>query len=215
LTCVVGTYLALAFARGARVVLAPALDLHGPGASCAEAMALEVGVDVRIVRMPIAFGPRMEPDEQHPVAALVLGALAGERLASGSAAGSRVVRVAYVDDLARTLARAREEDACPLRLVAPHHAARVQDLADAVAAAATAPCSDADLALPAIADVDAPGCAPADDALGLDPILPLDEAVAITVAWFEDRIGRRSERTSGVYVAKRLATRAHARGRAV
>src|SRR5262249_10298852 len=119
-TCVAATKHALELAIGRRFVMATSLELEGPGARCPELMAMELGGDVRIVRMPLTFGPAMDPDDAHPVAALVLRALAGERLDSESDDASHSLCVAYVDDAAHALARAMDEDACSKRLSAPY-----------------------------------------------------------------------------------------------
>ncbi len=222
LACVAGTKRVLELARGARIVMAPSLDARG-AAACVESLAIELGVDVRIVRMPSAFGPQMEPDDRHPVAALVLGALGGRTLAESSEDARTVVRVTWFDDAARALHRALALDVCPLRLVAPHHAVAAIDLAHMIAEASATPCRASLARMPPLAQPRDEGCAPAADALDLGAPSDVRACLAETMSAFEARTGvgePKAGRTSGIYrkrdsllpAAAQLLARALGRG---
>jgi UDP-glucuronate decarboxylase len=210
MTCVLGTMHALdvAAANGARVVLATATERWGEGVRCAETLAVDFakthGTDVRIVRMPSAYGPRMAPDGDHLVTSLVLQALRGEDL-KPRARLDRRVRLAYVDDAVETLARTMSSVQHTPAVVAPSVEISVFELAHMIAEAAglagvdvhdasgDGPSSMPMSGRPSIADA-----LPASIALGLAPAVDLAEGILRTVRWFEERTGRR-ERTSGVY----------------
>ncbi|HEY8077094.1 MAG TPA: hypothetical protein VIF62_23370, partial [Labilithrix sp.] len=181
--------------------LAPSLDARG-AAACVESLAIELARDVRIVRTPSAYGPRMDPDDRHPVAALVLAALAGLSLEEGSEDARAIVRVTWFEDAARALHRALVEDACPLRLVAPYRAPTAIELARLVAAASTTPCRPYLAHMPPLAPPREDGCAPAAEALDLGAPADLRTCIAETMRAFEERTGIRATRpgrTSGVY----------------
>ena len=73
IVCVMGTVhtLEVAATNHAHVVLATATERWGVGVRCAESIAAEFvsrrGVEVRLVRLPSAYGPRMAPDGDHVV----------------------------------------------------------------------------------------------------------------------------------------------------
>jgi UDP-glucuronate decarboxylase len=198
-TCVAATKHALELAIGRRFVMATSLELEGPGARCAELMAIELGGDVRIVRTPVTFGPAMDPDDRHPVAALVLRALAGERLDLESEDASRPLHVAWVDDVAHALARAMDEDACARRLLAPYHETTAGELGTMMADAATSPTRACAFRMPATRAPAEDGCVRASLVLGLPPSADLGDAIASTMTAFESRVGRRVARARSAY----------------
>ncbi|HSO39815.1 MAG TPA: NAD-dependent epimerase/dehydratase family protein [Labilithrix sp.] len=214
LTCVLGTKhtLSVAADNGARLVLATATERWGDGVRCAESLAVDFartrGTDVRIVRVPSAYGPRMAPDGGHLVASLVLQALRGTDLSAGARLDRRV-RLAYVDDVVETLVRTMGSAQHTPAIVAPSAEVSVLDLAHLVAEAAglvgvevtdepiDGPSSRPPSVRPTLAEA-----LPASIALGLSPSVSLAEGIARTVAWFERRAPRRrcgEERRSGVY----------------
>lgn len=211
LTCVAGTLNALevAAANSARLVIATATERWGDGVRCAETMAVDFarsrGIDVRIVRLPSSYGPRMAPDGDHLVADLVRQALRGEDLIARMRLDRRV-RLGYVDDVVDTLARAMSSEAHVPAIVAPSSEASVLDIAYMIAEAAglagvdvrednDAPVSGPMSARPTLVDA-----LPASIAVGQDATVDLAEGLARTVAWFESRVIRRpSDRPSGVY----------------
>lgn len=106
--------LELAAARGVRVVVGTSVERWGDGVRCAESLvaeyvrgtrALERRVDVRIVRVGEAFGPRTPLDDDGVVTRLVLG------LSPASDATSH--RLTYVEDAVASLLLAMEH---PVRL---------------------------------------------------------------------------------------------------
>lgn len=117
-TCVSGTRNALEVAAqtGARVVMGSALPRHGHGARCAEELAEEYrgtrGVDARVVRIPLTYGPRMALDYDSELLQLMLPALKGRGVEVEAPRAARALRLTYVDDAVTTLVRTMN---------APHH----------------------------------------------------------------------------------------------
>lgn len=211
LTCVTGTMhvLEVAVANDARVVLATATERWGEGVRCAESLGVDFtsarGADVRVVRLPSAYGPRMAPDGDHLVTSLVLQALRGDDLVARTRLDRRV-RLAYVEDVVETLLRTMSSAQRTPAVVAPSSEARVIDIAHMIAEAAglvgvrvddgsaDGPPSMPMSGRPAVADA-----LPASIALGFTPSVDLAEGLSRTVSWFEARIGRREDRASGMY----------------
>lgn len=209
-TCVRGTVHALeaACASGARFLLASGAERAGHGARCAESLASEYrvarGLDVRVARYPSAFGPRMAPDLEQLVSALVLQALRGDDLTPHAPLEQRV-RVSFVGDVVETLVCAMEGSEPPPVVLAPSFELSVLELARTIACAAGA--SDAPIRATTSPDgpVSVPRSArlealPASLALGLRPTASLTEALTRTTAWFGARMGIRvTDRPSGIY----------------
>jgi len=216
ITCVCGTLhvLEVAAANHARVVLATATERWGEGVRCAEALAVDFararGADVRIVRMPSAYGPRMAPDGDHVVTTLVLQALRGDSLAPRIRLARRI-RLAYVDDAVETLARTMDSADHTPTLVAPSSEADVLELAHMIAEAAgvagpevtdaaeDGP-QDGPPSAPVSSRVAAGDAVPASVALDLGTPVELADGLERTVRWFAARTRRKSAaRTSGFY----------------
>jgi UDP-glucuronate decarboxylase len=215
ITCVLGTMnvLEVAAASGARVVLSTATERWGEGVRCAEALAVDFarsrGADVRVVRQPSAFGPRMAPDGDHIVTELVLQALRGEELRP-RARLEKLLRLAYVDDVVETLVRTMSNELRVAPVVAPSSEATVRDLAQLIAEAAglagtdvvDSP-DDGPVSLPMSGRPTLVDTLPASTALGLATSVGLEEGVRRTVNWFEARSlrpRRTAERKSGVFL---------------
>lgn len=222
MTCVIGTMNALdvAATNDARVVFATATERWGEGVRCAETLALDFaktrGADVRVVRLPSAYGPRMAPDGDHLVTSLVLQALRGENLVPRLRLDRRV-RLAYVDDAVATLADTMSSDHERAAVVAPSAEVSVLELAHMIAEAAGLGGVDVH-----DASDDPPSSVPIsirsealNASVGPMPSVALAEGIARTVRWFESRTGRRSKgRTSGVYTRESLPEPAPAARRA-
>lgn len=215
MTCVLGTMnvLDVAAANAARVVLSTATERWGEGVRCAEALAVDFarsrGTDVRVVRQPSAYGPRMAPDGDHIVTELVLQALRGDDLRPRARLEKRL-RLAYVDDVVETLVRAMSSEERIPAVVAPSSEATVLALAHLIAEAVglagvevTDAFDDGPASLPMSGRPTLVDSVPASIALGLVPSVELDEGVRRTVGWFEPRTARprrTAERTSGVFL---------------
>jgi UDP-glucuronate decarboxylase len=213
MTCVTGTMhvLEVAAANAARVVLVTATDRWGEGVRCAEALAADFarsrGADVRVVRQPSAYGPRMAPDGDHIVTELVLQALRGEHLVPRARLDRRL-QLAYVDDVVETLSRAMSSEQHTPAVVAPWCESTVLDLAHLIAEAAglagievTEACGEGPASVPMSCRPTLVDTIPASIALGLAASVDLEEGLRRTVGWFEARsIRRSSDRPSGVYV---------------
>ena len=215
MTCVLGTMnvLDVAAANAARVVLSTATERWGEGVRCAEALAVDFarsrGTDVRVVRQPSAYGPRMAPDGDHIVSELVLQALRGDNLRPRARLEKRL-RLAYVDDVVETLVRAMSSEERIPAVVAPSSEATVLVLAHLIAEAVglagvevTNAFDDGPASLPMSGRPTLVDSVPASIALGLVPSVELAEGVRRTVGWFEPRTARprrTAERTSGVFL---------------
>jgi UDP-glucuronate decarboxylase len=227
LTCVIGTMhvLEVAAANEARVVLATGTERWGEGVRCAESLAVDFAktraADVRIVRLPSAYGPRMAPDGDHLVTSLVLQALRGENLAPRMRL-DRLVRLAYVDDAVETLMRTMQSEEHPPTVVAPASEAAVVDVAHMIAEHAGLVgadvwdgSNDAPPSMPLSARPTLVDALPASIALGLVPSVDLAEGLGRTVRWFEARTTRRPEdRPSGIYARDTLIDPVPSRRRA-
>jgi UDP-glucuronate decarboxylase len=212
MTCVCGTMnvLEVAAAHGARLVLATATERWGEGVRCAEALAADFArardADVRLVRMPSAYGPRMTPDGDHLVTSLVMQAFRGQALAPRMRLDRRV-RLAYVDDAVETLIRTMKSKERTPPLVAPSCEASVLELAQLVAQAAglvdasvTDGSVDGPPSMPLSSRLVVADAVPAGTALGVVPCVELAEGLERTVRWFAVRTGRTPEACgSGVF----------------
>jgi len=201
MTCVAGTAHALEVAAraGGRAVLGMSSDVFGPGARCAEAIAADFvrtrAVDVRLVRAPLVYGPRMAPDGGDVVSVLALAALSGgrdadARLTAAVAAFGPALHLAYVDDaVVAFLDAAGAEPGEGAERHAPTVEVSPGDVARAVAASLGRGPAGAAAATPTPVGAQASAAATA-----------LADGVARTVAWFATRLGRRArERPSGAY----------------
>lgn len=211
-TCVTGTMhvLEVAAASAARVVFVTATERWGDGARCAESLAVDFarsrGVEVRVVRQPSAYGPRMAPDGDHIVTELILQALRGEHL-TPRARLDRRIRLAYVDDVVETLSRVMKSDRPIPPVVAPSSESTVVDLAYLIAEVAglagvevNDASGDGPESLPMSGRPTLVDTRPASIVLGLEASVDLEEGLRRTVAWFEARTGgRASDRPSGIY----------------
>jgi UDP-glucuronate decarboxylase len=212
LTCVGGTLhvLEVAVANGAPVVVAGSTERWGEGGRCAESLGIDYArsgrADVRLVRLPRAYGPRMAPDGDDLVTSLVLQALRGEDL-STSVHLDRRVRLGYAADAVETLVRAMNGEARSPVVVAPSSEAMVIDIAYMIAEAAGlvgVSVTDGSLDAPPSSSVPTSGRPPLQGvpqtSVPLAPSIELAEGLARTVAWFEARLGRRhDDRPSGSY----------------
>lgn len=209
-TCVTGTLHVLEIARAndARVVVATATERWGEGVRCAESLGAAFGksrgTDVRVVRLPSGYGPRMAPDGDHLVSMLTLQALRAETL-TPRVHLERRLRLGYVDDTVETLLAAMTSEANVPVVVAPSAEATVFDVAHMIAQAAgltRVVLSEASDEGPPSMPVSMPmpwkptivDAAPASSALGVTASVELAEGLRRTVAWFQDRLGPRPER---------------------
>jgi len=213
MTCVSGTMnvLEVAAANEARVVFSTASAPWGQGVRCAETLAADFantrGADVRVVRLPTAYGPRMALDGDHLVTSLVLQALRGEVLEPPIRLDRRI-RLAYVDDSVETLVRTMSNPHHTPVVVAPSSEALVREIAQMIATAAgllgpeiVEASVDGPPSMPMSARLNPADPLPASLALGLTTSMELAEGLARTVRWFEARGCRKpAERPSGIFV---------------
>jgi UDP-glucuronate decarboxylase len=227
MTCVAGTVNALetAAANGARLVLVTSTDRFGDGVRCAESVAIDFAkkhhVEVRIVRMPMPYGPRMPPDAAQVVSSLCVQGLCRDSLVP-PAGLDEIMRLTYVDDAVDTVVRMMRSDLHMPPVLAPFQQATVGHVASLVAEAAgrgqsvlapdaavsagpeSMPQSMPIWGRPTLADA-----IPATIAFGIGAATDLSVGLAATFEWFACRMGARPEnRTSGVYVRDSRASSA-------
>lgn len=212
-TGVMGTVHAFEIAaeHGARVVLATSAERWGQGVRCAESLAIDFvstrKVDVRIVRVASAYGPRMSPDDPSIVTRLVLQALRGDELAPGVRTDAPV-RLTYVDDAVETLVRTMGSTLRVPAVATPFVDTNVGAIAAAVTAASSGDAStnaastppSGPASLPPSLRGTTPEALPASIVFGQAHATDLREGIARTVQWFEACVGKRgAERTSGIF----------------
>lgn len=185
-------------ASGARVVLAGSPERYGEGARCAEALAGELarlrGVDVRVVRVARAYGPRMAPTRDHPVSRLVLDAL-GVASSPPDPDADVAERLTFVDDAVETLSRIMFAARATPPVVAPFLDVSPREVAVAIALALGRPPVEGSGVRPApVPRATAPDALSAAFVLGQPAPLDLREGVARTVRWFVERLERRPVR---------------------
>ncbi len=209
-TCVAGSLHALATARacGASLVFATSTERFGEGVRCAEVLAnhhaRRFGVDVRVVRLPEIYGPRMPPSETHPVSALVLAALRRGAPPPIDDSPDRPLRLVYVDDAVDTLVRAM---GCPVPIppiVAPSVETTAGRLAELVAVEAGLAERREEIPDPPprstpFSRATCDGALPAALVLGPAPSTALARGIRRTLRWFSARMeGRTSPPPSSV-----------------
>lgn len=204
-TCVVGTLHALdvARARRASLVFVTSTERYGMGIRCAESIANDYasthGIDVRVLRLPSSYGPRMPPVHEHPVSSLVISALQGIAVSDASSDGDASLRLVFVEDAVETLVRTM---GCPVRpppISGPSVDTTMAELRAIVAVAAGQTTllrspdrpSRAASTLPWLRpSPSVEGALPAALVLGPTPSTSLSRGIRRTLRWFATRMGR-------------------------
>ena len=179
---------------------------YDEGKRAAEAMALDFArlsrADVRIARIFNTYGPRMHPDDGRVVSNFICQALQGDTL-TVYGDGSQTRSFCYVSDLVDGLIRLMDSDtvgAEPVNLGNPNELT-VGDLVNRIVAmTGTKACIDHQ-PLP----VDDPRRRKPDitrafEVLGWAPLVPLEDGLSRTCAWFAEEL-RRTDRMPLLSVA--------------
>jgi nucleoside-diphosphate-sugar epimerase len=212
MTCVAGTkhVLDVAARRQARVVMASSTARFGEGLRCAEAIARATArdraIDVRFVRVPEAYGPRVAPDDGQLVTRLVLDGLAGRAI---EAPEGTVVRLAWALDVVETLVRVMAAPGRMPPVIAPFVHVTVVAIAEAVAEATGAPLARVaatEEPLPSVRQATISEAFPASLVLGLEPSVELASGIAEVARAIAARLGRDAiaPRTSAIYATKTI-----------
>jgi UDP-glucuronate decarboxylase len=144
-------------------------------------------VDVRIVRIFNTYGPRMLPNDGRVVSNFIVQALKGEPL-TVYGDGSQTRSFCYVDDLIDGILRMMDHDAWvgPVNLGNPSEFT-ILELAERVREITGRQCEIRFLPLPADDPIQRrPDIRLAQERLGWQPQVPLDEGLRRTVAYFDD-----------------------------
>ncbi|GAA4426705.1 GDP-mannose 4,6-dehydratase [Georgenia halophila] len=145
-------------------------------------------VDTAIVRIFNTYGPRMRPYDGRAIPTFIRQALADEPI-TVSGDGSQTRSVCYVDDLvAGILALARSDHPGPVNIGNPHERS-VLEIAENVRAAAGSSSEISFVGRP-VDDpkVRRPDTTLAEEVLGWQPVVPWDEGLGRTVAWFREAL---------------------------
>jgi UDP-glucuronate decarboxylase len=165
--------------------------------SLIHAYAEQYGVDAKIARLFNTYGPRMRTDDGRLVSNVVTQALTGDDV-TVYGDGSHTRSLCYVDDtvdgiirLTRSPTTAQE----PVNIGNPVEM-KVIDVARQVVAATGSRSRIRHLPLPVHDPARRmPDIRRAKKLLGWKPTVPLAEGLARTIAYFQDRLGARHERT--------------------
>jgi len=147
----------------------------------------EYGVDTTIARIFNTYGPRMRVDDGRVVPTFIGQALAGEPL-TVAGDGSQTRSLCHVDDTTRgLLALATSHHHGPVNIGNPHELS-VRDIAATVLRVTGSSSTLTQVDLPQDdPKLRCPDITLARRALGWEPLVPLQEGLASTVAWFADR----------------------------
>lgn len=146
------------------------------------------GVETGIVRIFNTYGPRMRPNDGRAIPTFIRQALAGEPL-TVAGDGSQTRSVCYVDDLVTgILALAASEHPGPVNLGNPHERSVLRIAEDVCAA--TGSRSPIEFVGRPVDDpkVRRPDTTLAREVLGWHPVVPWQDGLARTVAWFEETL---------------------------
>ena len=149
------------------------------------AYRLSRGTDTAIVRIFNTYGPRMRPDDGRAIPTFIRQALAGEPL-SITGDGRQTRSVCYVDDTIRGILALAESDVPgPVNIGGPHELP-VITLATTVIELSGVPGSLRHIERP-IDDpqVRRPDITLAQDLLGWEPQVSLQDGLARTISWFQ------------------------------
>lgn len=147
------------------------------------------GVDTGIVRIFNTFGPRMRPNDGRAIPNFIRQALAGEPV-TVAGDGSQTRSICYVDDLvAGILAMARSGHSGPVNIGNPHEISML-DLARWIVRLVGSDSPIVHIDRP-VDDptVRQPDTTLAERELGWRPVVPIEEALLRTIAWFRGNDG--------------------------
>jgi dTDP-glucose 4,6-dehydratase len=152
----------------------------------------ERGVDTTIVRIFNTYGPRMRLDDGRAIPAFMSQALSGQPL-TVAGDGSQTRSLCYVDDtVAGILALAASDHAGPVNIGGAEEVTMLE-LAERVRDIAAAGSSITFVPLPADdPKVRCPDTTLADEVLGWQPNVSVDEGLKKTLEWFATEAGARS-----------------------
>jgi len=167
---------------------------YDEGKRCAETLFFDYhrqhGVPIRVARIFNTYGPRMQPDDGRVVSNFIVQALKGEPI-SVYGDGRQTRSFCFVDDLVEGLTRlmaAPDEVTGPINLGNPHEVTVLQ-LAERIVAMTGSKSGIEFKPLPADDPRQRqPDIAAARRLLGWEPKVTLEEGLAKTIAYFEERL---------------------------
>lgn len=182
--------------RGNVNILSPRA-CYDEGKRVAETLCLDYhrqnGVDVRIARVFNTYGPRIHPDDGRVVSNFIVQALHGKPITIYGD-GSQTRSFAYVDDLIEGLIRLMEHPRFigPVNLGNPQEIA-VRELAEKILKLAKSKSRLVRRPLPADDPKQrCPDIRLAKRTLRWQPVVPLDQGLEKTIAWFRKKLRARS-----------------------
>ncbi len=169
---------------------------YDEGKRVAEALCMDYHrqheLEIRIVRIFNTYGPRMALDDGRVVSNFIVQALAGEPLTLYGD-GSQTRSFCYVDDLIEGFVRMMDQDETtgPINIGNPHEIS-VRELAERVIELTG---SSSEIVLRELPGDDPkqrrPDITRAQNTLGWNPAVPLEEGLEKTVAYFRERVEAR------------------------
>jgi len=144
-------------------------------------------VNTGIVRIFNTHGPRMRPNDGRAIPTFVKQALKNEPM-TVAGDGSQTRSIQYVDDLVEGVVRmAASEHTGPINIGTPHEvsmlelAEQIRDLCESTSEIAFIPRPEDD------PTVRQPDITLAREALGWEPVVPFEEGLKRTIAWFREQ----------------------------
>ena len=167
---------------------------YDEGKRCAETLFFdyhrENKVDVRVVRIFNTYGPKMLPDDGRVVSNFIVQALKGEDITIYGD-GSQTRSFCYMDDLLEAMVRTMEQEQTvgPINIGNPKEFT-IRELAETVLSKVQSSSKIVEMPLPADDPTQRkPNISKAQEILGWEPKIQLDQGLDKTIPYFKDILG--------------------------
>jgi UDP-glucuronate decarboxylase len=167
---------------------------YDEGKRCAETLFFdyhrENKVDVRVVRIFNTYGPKMLPDDGRVVSNFIVQALKGEDITIYGD-GSQTRSFCYMDDLLEAMVRTMEQEQTvgPINIGNPKEFT-IRELAETVLSKVQSSSKIVEMPLPADDPTQRkPDISKAQEILGWEPKIQLDQGLDKTIPYFKDILG--------------------------
>jgi len=167
---------------------------YDEGKRCAETLFFdyhrENKVDVRVVRIFNTYGPKMLPDDGRVVSNFIVQALKGEDITIYGD-GSQTRSFCYMDDLLEAMVRTMEQEQTvgPVNIGNPKEFT-IRELAETVLSKVQSSSKIVEMPLPADDPTQRkPDISKAQEILGWEPKIQLDQGLDKTIPYFKDILG--------------------------
>jgi UDP-glucuronate decarboxylase len=167
---------------------------YDEGKRCAETLFFdyhrENKVDIRVVRIFNTYGPKMLPDDGRVVSNFIVQALKGEDITIYGD-GSQTRSFCYMDDLLEAMVRTMEQEQTvgPINIGNPKEFT-IRELAETVLSKVQSSSKIVEMPLPADDPTQRkPDISKAQEILGWEPKIQLDQGLDKTIPYFKDILG--------------------------